>query len=467
LNRTSRQGTVGIAIFCAILAGSVHLLRRQQIRDFFADRPPMADFTSLDAARAIPPSPGPDRSLNVRIVLLDGLGYAAAQTLPHLQALCTRGHNRRIDVGFPTVSLPVQHVLWTGLTQQESGILYRQQALDVAPRLAIPAGVAGAQAVAQSHGFIARSFGFGEVWVGGEGSDSAQTFEDVAKSKVASSAPLVFIHMLEIDEAGHLAGPESAAYQAAIKHADEALSHFVAARPEASWLVLADHGHRQGGGHGDAESELRVVQGCWWGSWPELQAKGHVVALTAVSAMIRAAVGQEVEAGWAPLEMPQPSRVGIAIAATLWLLWSIFLGYAGLAVRAFGALLLALLGVLLVFGIPSLSLPAIFPPLGLSWLRSSLPFLLVIAFWGGRQPLATLIGGVGTIFMLALGLAFALEGIDGWSAPQWNLIPFVSAWLSAALWHLAAASLALVIGIVVAGMASTLRQRRARRRPAR
>ena len=56
---------------------------------------------------------------HVRVILLDGLSSAVAGALPSLSGICASGQDLRVDVGFPTVSLPVQHALWTGLTQQQ------------------------------------------------------------------------------------------------------------------------------------------------------------------------------------------------------------------------------------------------------------------------------------------------------------------------------------------------------------
>ena len=45
-----------------------------------------------------------------------------AERMPTLSRHCATGIDTAVDVGFPTVSLPVQHALWTGRTQQQSGV---------------------------------------------------------------------------------------------------------------------------------------------------------------------------------------------------------------------------------------------------------------------------------------------------------------------------------------------------------
>ena len=44
----------------------------------------------------------------VRVVLVDGLAAANARLLPSWRAVCDHGVTLEVDVGFPTVSLPVE-----------------------------------------------------------------------------------------------------------------------------------------------------------------------------------------------------------------------------------------------------------------------------------------------------------------------------------------------------------------------
>src|SRR5262245_39699753 len=76
---------------------------------------------------ALPAGFGPPMmpSPRVRVILIDGLAETTAATLPQWSQLCKSGIALRVDVGFPTVSLPVQVALWTGLTQQQTGIVFR------------------------------------------------------------------------------------------------------------------------------------------------------------------------------------------------------------------------------------------------------------------------------------------------------------------------------------------------------
>ena len=179
--------------------------RRALIRQFFVDGAVPGD------APVWPRSPVGDGLTpvpRVRVVLLDGLSRAHAVQLPHLSALCARGRELQVDVGFPTVSLPVQHVLWTGRTQQQSGVQYHIGQLAEPPRGSLPRQI-DSLAVAESHPEIVHSFGFGRAepsadpaW-DGLPAWRAHGFVPAAHAAVASPAPLAFIHVLRIDEAGH------------------------------------------------------------------------------------------------------------------------------------------------------------------------------------------------------------------------------------------------------------------------
>ncbi|HEY0138770.1 MAG TPA: hypothetical protein VGB85_32015, partial [Nannocystis sp.] len=112
---------------CALLAGLVlascglYEGRRKFIGQFFVDGAVPGDTPVWPRA---PEGDGLRPAARVRVVLLDGLSRAHALQLPGLSAICGAGQELQLDTGFPTVSLPVQSALWTGMTQQQSGLQY-------------------------------------------------------------------------------------------------------------------------------------------------------------------------------------------------------------------------------------------------------------------------------------------------------------------------------------------------------
>ena len=82
--------------------------------------------------------------------------------MSHFGDLCAQGLDLTLDVGFPTVSLPVQHALFTGLTQEQSGVQFRVTRIEP-PVVGIPGAVFDSVAVVEAHPEIAGSFAFARV----------------------------------------------------------------------------------------------------------------------------------------------------------------------------------------------------------------------------------------------------------------------------------------------------------------
>ena len=403
--RDSRWSTRLLAALALVLvAGAAYQGRRHFIRTFFGDGE--ARVQGAERGAALAGSPGEVERL--RVVLLDGLGAGHAALLPQLQGFCSRGLELRVDVGFPTVSLPVQHVLWTGRTQQESGVLYRIPALAEPPVDALPRAVSS-RAIAESHPAIVHSFGFAsaEPPLDREAPEALpegwrEGFAERAVEAIRSDARLVFVHVLRIDEAGHAEGGASEAYAAAAVEADAILGTLLRAEVErggggsSRWLVLADHGHRPAGGHGGAEPEIRLVRACVVGDGVlkdiyDDPVDLHLIDLArfvgeslgvAPSPGSSARPWPEVLAGvGSSPSLPTPSLgrwiaallcVGGAFAGLVWsnrrLLWAALLWPA-----------LAYVGVLGGVGAVTLSNPAVYPPLGAAVLTAAWPGWFALA----------------------------------------------------------------------------------------
>jgi hypothetical protein len=78
--------------------------------------------------------------------------------------------------------------------------------------------------------------------------------------RLGADAAFTVVHLCRVDHAGHASGARSAAYTAAAAEADR-LTAELARAPAwagANVVVTADHGHRDRGGHGGAEPEVRA-----------------------------------------------------------------------------------------------------------------------------------------------------------------------------------------------------------------
>jgi hypothetical protein len=236
MSTRTRQRWSGLLVIGGLLAlwQAADVARRSFIKALFVDGAVAGSAPALaDRDR-----PGHRADRRVRVILLDGLSAAHADTLPRLTEICAKGQVLTLDVGFPTVSLPVQHVLWTGLTQQQSGLQYHIGKLATPPAHAIPARV-DSVAVAESHPEIVHSFGFTAAPpLPDRGRHPrtppepfADSFPSAATRRVAGPARLAFVHVLRIDDAGHKTGGASPEYAAAATWSDELLATLWSARP--------------------------------------------------------------------------------------------------------------------------------------------------------------------------------------------------------------------------------------------
>jgi len=417
---------------------------------------------------------------HVRVVLVDGLSAANTADLPAWRELCDRGLTLTVDVGFPTVSLPVEVALWSGLTQQQTGVVMRSDHPLVPPlAFGIPAKVPGSRAIAEDHGWIVRSLGFADVRPPADPKDPAMVADaepaqwrtqwlERAESAVASDARLVFVHVLRVDTMGHRVGRASPAYAATAGEADAILGTLVAAAPDARWFAISDHGHLDGGGHGGEERELRRVQGCIAGPGID-RGHGGPVHVVDVARAIADSVGVSLDARSAARPL------GAALAAPFdddrtvpalplgtgaLAIFIIALGGAAsyLAARRWWLwpwwLVVGCTSLVLVRGLPTLSMTMVFAPAGramyLTWLPS-LAIAAVATYAGlGRTSLGRTL--VAQLALPAAVLAATITACGAWrtmfGAAIAPVVPHYTAWLSALLLFTAHGAAAVALGLL-------------------
>jgi Type I phosphodiesterase / nucleotide pyrophosphatase len=413
LSPSARQRLGRAALAASLLAAAFALYegRKRFIQSFFERGPGGADPPAL----ALPPAGSAGAGLApaelVRVALLDGVDRAMARRLPHYDSVCRRGLDLAVDVGFPTVSLPVQSVLWTGLTQQQSGIEFVQARIDPPPDGSLPAREPSSAAIAESHPFISQSFGFARAWPALDIAPAdlaawkAGMFRFVAGGLTGTDTRLVFVHLLGPDTAGHKYGRASAEFEAAAGAADALLGELLVVDAAAHgdrtrWIVLADHGHRDAGGHGGEEPEIRTVRACVAGAGVTSTAapRGHLVHLVDLSRALADSLGQppHPDAAGRPLydalaapeqpgaTLPRPGAGRLAIAALL--VAAALAGTWVVARRSWNLpwwWVVAYLSVVAIASKPTLSTPMSYKPLGQSIYVAALPGLFLLAVLAG------------------------------------------------------------------------------------
>jgi hypothetical protein len=475
---TAGRRLAHVAIAAALAAGFWFLpeVRRDFIRDVVSNDAPPGPPPPLAAAPA--GSRGVDPASHVRVVLVDGAGASTARAMPAWDGLCRSGLDLTIDVGFPTVSLPVQVALWTGLTQQQTGVLFHSgKPLARPPARSIPAQVPASIAVAESHPEIIGSIGFAlaEPPIGPLPPDWDVVWIDRALAAVMAETRLAFVHLLSVDDAGHKHGRDSARWRDAAATADRALARLLAAgratHPTALWVVLADHDHLPGGGHGGEEREIRQVRACLAG--PGIAAgRGGPIHLVDLSRAIADALGATLppEARGRPLRaaiadplagdaavpaiplgrgVPGMLVIVLGVAITAW-------GMQGRHARGPWWLPAAVLGLVLVEGVPTLSTPMIYKPMGRDMYLAFAPGLVVLAAMAGialrRGPAERVVPAL--LALPVAALVALLIATDAWAIVAGGetapIVPRWTAWTSAVLLMVAQA-----MGVVALALLAT------------
>ncbi|HEY3807204.1 MAG TPA: alkaline phosphatase family protein [Kofleriaceae bacterium] len=440
---------------------------------------PSVRFPDVKRTPAMQPLVPADR---VRVVLVDGLAEANTRDLPAWRELCDRGLALEIDVGFPTVSLPVEVALWSGLTQQQTGVLMRSDHPLVPPLAGgIPSKVPGSRAVAEDHGWIVRSLGFADARPPAERDDPVQDADPVAwrevwlaraREAVASDARLVFVHVLRVDTMGHRAGRASPLYAATAGQADAIVGELVAMSPDARWFLLSDHGHLDDGGHGGEERELRRVEGCIAGpgvAHPSARGRGGPIHIVDVARAIADSVGVTLDARSPARPLPTALAAPFdgdqavpALPLTTGAL-VIFLIVAGAAASYVAAgrwwlwpwwFPVACASLALVRGLPTLSMTMVYAPAGramyVTWLPSLVLAAIATYFGLARTSLPRAL--IAQLALPVAALAAVITACGAWrtifGASIAPVVPHYTAWLSALLLLSAHGAAAVALGIV-------------------
>ena len=467
-----------------------------------ARRDLIKSITTFDAEPSAPAplptgaGPGLVPTPRTRVILVDGLGARWTPGLHSWTTLCKRGLALTVDVGFPTVSLPVEAALWSGLTQQQSGIVYRSGVPLVPPldRRGIPAQVPSAIAVAEYYGWIVRSLGFATTLPAADPKNAAKDldpkgwklqWEAAALAAVQSPSPLAFIHILRVDTAGHATGTGDA-YRIAALQADAIVGRLISADPGARWFLLSDHGHVTPGGHGGEERHVRQVQGCIAGPGVAGGTSG-LVHLVDISRAIADSTGATLDpasrgrpltvAVAAPLGPDQslpPISLGAGVVAIFLLVVGVVLsGFSGrrwwLAPWWF---VVACVSLYVMRGEPTLSTGMIYKPEGRDMYLTWLPALVLAVgcTWLGLRK-RTLV----RVVLAQLALPFAAAAAALTAAGAWPtlfgaelapVVPRYTAW-SSPLLLMAAHGAAAVALAVLATLVRPVFDRFARREPPR
>lgn len=205
------------------------------------------------AASPVAPVVPPVTAAPIRVVIvsIDGLRPDALQQVnpPNMMALAAKGaYTWQAQTITPSNTLPSHVSVLTGYLPARHGITWDDYLPANGP-IKVPTLFVAARRAGRRTALVSGKEKFNtlrdtaemDVFVGGTRADA--DVADQAVAQLYAGADLLFVHLPDVDLAGHATSWMSAAYKVKVAKADEALGRIMAALPENTTLIVtADHG---------------------------------------------------------------------------------------------------------------------------------------------------------------------------------------------------------------------------------
>lgn len=197
------------------------------------------------------------------LVIVDGMrDDVSREAMPSLDTLRGYGSDLVLTVPQPSLSFPNWTTILTGASQQVSGVttnwfdrrVSAPTIMDTARAAGLKVGVVGPKDFETLFGVAPGPLVSLRPWP--KGGYLTSTLVDDAIRIVKTGQPdLLVVHFPDLDEAGHGSGGASSEYRDTAARIDADLARLVSATASDSvtYLVTADHGHIDSGGHGGWE----------------------------------------------------------------------------------------------------------------------------------------------------------------------------------------------------------------------
>ncbi|PRB11320.1 alkaline phosphatase family protein [Microbacterium sp. MYb62] len=275
-----------------------------------------AAATCLVPTLAVVPAAAAEETNPVKtlVVGIDGASFdfLAGADMPNLDALMARGMVSSSNLyGSPmagTISGPGWSTIATGVWPDKHGVVdnnFTAPRYDLYPDYLTrieAAQPARSTAVVATWAPIATTIFGSAVDSRVRGGNDAGTTARAVET-IAGGADDVFVHLDEVDGAGHSTGTNGAAYNRALAKADGEIGQILAAvdaRPaDEEWLIVvtADHGHTPTGGHGGSSPAERKVFVVAAGPGIEPGVR-HDVKVSDIAPTVLSAVGIAADPAW-------------------------------------------------------------------------------------------------------------------------------------------------------------------------
>jgi Type I phosphodiesterase / nucleotide pyrophosphatase len=259
---------VGIVV-CLLLAkgaSSLATFSWNQVVDYkspYVSAPAPSDLVSANRA------PEPAVAGRVVLIIVDGMrDDVSRSSMPAVETLRAHGGSFTLTVPQPSLSFPNWTTILTGASPQVSGVTTNWYASrELAPTLVDVARSAGVNVVVAGPTDFTKLFGIkpgrGVSLRDPSESDyvSGTLIDDTLRLSKETSPALIIVHLPDLDTAGHDSGGASEHYRDVASQIDTDIGRLVLGMQGTgtAFIITADHGHTDSGGHGGWEPSVLHV----------------------------------------------------------------------------------------------------------------------------------------------------------------------------------------------------------------
>ncbi|MEM9193267.1 MAG: alkaline phosphatase family protein [Myxococcota bacterium] len=248
------------AIVIAVVAGAYAAATDPLANGFYGTMDAEPPVRAVLEAQADPDAPSAPPVRRGVFVLVDGLRVDEANELSALRSLSDEAVHGELRLPLPTISQPFYHAALTSVPQAGSGArtnaLGRVAVFDTLPdRVRAASGTVAI--FAENLDWMTTLVGEPSDLLDASASALLEPLDRVLNLPREEAPDFLLVHILEVDESAHRSGTESDEHRRALRDANEVLRRIVAKSGDAALMIVSDHGHIRGGGHGGDEPEVR------------------------------------------------------------------------------------------------------------------------------------------------------------------------------------------------------------------
>ena len=263
-------------VACLAAALGAYLLASYSWSQLVDYRSPFVASPAPASLVSVEPTPSPALVQRVVLVIVDGLREDVSRSsMPTLNTLRGYGSDVSITVPQPSLSYPNWTTILAGASPVISGVTTNgRRSREPAPTLVDIARAAGQKVVVVGPTDFETLFGITpgpdvslRLWPK-TGYLTSQLVDDALRLSKESSSGLVVVHLPDLDEAGHRFGGGSAVYRDLASRIDVDVARLVAGLQGdgTAFVITADHGQTDSGGHGGWEPQALNVPAVFAGS---------------------------------------------------------------------------------------------------------------------------------------------------------------------------------------------------------